>query len=115
MIIQTGRIAVKYGKEGHASSSQDSEISGVIERLAALSGGEELLARIFTVLSQREREILWGYHFQTDAHELGYELGIETQSAQNQLLTIKEKLGFVSRPELLRRVFAALLGRLKKS
>ena len=106
---------MEYGKKRHATSSQESEIDEVIEKLVAIPDGDELLARIFTVLSEREREILWGYHFQTDAHELGYELGIESQSAQNQLLTIKEKLGFVSRPELLRRVFAALLGRLKKS
>ena len=106
---------MKSGNEGHARSSQESEISGVIEKIVAIPDGDELLARIFAVLSEREREILWGYHFQTDAHELGYELGIETQSAQNQLFIIKEKLGFVSRPELLRAVFAALLGRLKKS
>ncbi|MGI8978278.1 MAG: LuxR C-terminal-related transcriptional regulator [Pirellulaceae bacterium] len=73
------------------------------------------MARIFEKLSERERELLWGYLAQTDACELGYELEIQKQTAHNYLAIIAHKLGFDSRPELLRRVFSALLRRLKKS
>ena len=85
----------------------------MIARIVATPGGDELLERVFTVLS--EREILWGYMTQTDAQELGFELGIEKQSAQNDLAIIKEKLGIDTRPELVRRLFSALMATLKKS
>jgi DNA-binding CsgD family transcriptional regulator len=94
---------------------QETEIAKVIERIVASPGGDELLELIFAVLSEREREILWSYHCQTDAQELGYELGIEKQSAHNDLAIIKGKLGIDTRPELSRRVFSALMGKLKKS
>jgi hypothetical protein len=97
------------------ATSLDSEIEKVIEQITASPGGDELLERIFAVLSTRDREILWGYLLQTDATELGYGLGIEKQSAQNDLAIIKEKLGIDTRPELFRRVFSALLAKLKKS
>jgi DNA-binding CsgD family transcriptional regulator len=114
-LIYVRSIAVKHGKQQSEPTSRETEIAAVIARIAGIPGGDELLERIFTVLSERERDILWGSAFQTDATELGYELGIEKQSVQNHLVLIKEKLGFDSRPELFRRIFAALLGKLKKS
>ena len=94
--------------------SQESEIADVIERIVASPGGDELLGRIFARLSPKDREVLWGYLLQTDAQELGHQLGIEKQSAQNNLATIKEKLGIDTRTELARRVFSALFWHLKK-
>lgn len=86
----------------------------MIERIVASPGGDELLGRIFARLSPKNREVLWGYLLQTDAQELGHQLGIEKQSAQNNLATIKEKLGIDTRTELARRVFSALFWHLKK-
>lgn len=102
----------------HADSDparRESEIEKVIQDMVAVSSGDDLLERMFQVLSAREREILWGYSLQTDAQELGYALGLEKQSVQNDLKLIREKLGIDTRPELLRRVFSALLAKVKKS
>jgi DNA-binding CsgD family transcriptional regulator len=96
-------------------AKRESEIEKVIEEIVAASGGDDLLESIFSVLSLREREILWGLLRRTDAHELGYALGIEKQTVHNELAIIKEKLGIDSRPELVRRLFSALLARAKKS
>ena len=94
---------------------RESEIEKVIEDIVAVSSGDDLLERIFQVLSAREREILWSHLLQTGAQKLAYGLGIEKQTVHNDLKLIREKLGIDARPELLRRVFSALLARLKKS
>lgn len=93
----------------------DQELENVIQEIAAVPDGDDLLARIFAVLSTREREILWGYMAQTNSQELGFGLEIEMQTANNYLALIEHKLGFDSRPELLRRVFSAIIRKLKKS
>ncbi|MFN0020703.1 MAG: hypothetical protein ACKVP0_20790 [Pirellulaceae bacterium] len=87
----------------------------MIERIAASSGGTDVLTRIYRLLSVRQREILWGYLLQTDTHELAFAMGVEVQTAHNELAIILQKLAIDSRTELLRQVFSALLERLKKS
>lgn len=117
--IQSARIPVKNRRKnsrpGSGASTIDQELETLIEKIAVTAGGDELLARIFAELSAREREILWGYMAQTDSQELGFGLDIEMQTANNYLALIEHKLGFESRPELLRRVFSAIIGKLRKS
>ena len=95
--------------------SQESEIAKVIERIGASPGGNELLSLIFEKLTPGDRDFLWEYLSQTDTEKLASGQAIELQSAHNHLAIVMEKLGIKSRGELLRRIFSALLAKLKKS
>ncbi len=95
--------------------SQESEIAQVIEKILAAPGGDEFLALIFANLSPGDRDLLWAYLAQTNTQDLATSQTIELQSAHNHLATIMDKLGIKSRGELLRRLFSALMAKLKKS
>ncbi len=99
----------------HIAAVIDREIPSVVETIATAPGGKEVLTRIATTLSTREREVLWAYLSETDTHELGCRLGIEKQTAHNYLAAIEQKLGFDSRTVLLSRVFSALLNKITNS
>lgn len=93
----------------------EQEVETMIDKIVATASGNTLLARIATNISKRERDILWGYARQTDAYELAYTLDLEAQTVQNYLFAIQQKLNILSRTELLRQLFSAMLEKSKNS
>ncbi|MFN0021796.1 MAG: LuxR C-terminal-related transcriptional regulator [Pirellulaceae bacterium] len=70
--------------------------------------GEGLLARIFTELTRREREVLWAFLVQPDDHKLAFLLQIQPQTVRNHLAEIESKLLIDGRPALASQVLLAL-------
>ena len=106
----TRRSVVKYGDKAHNAEvrGQRSEVEWVTGEILASRSGDGLLARIFTELTRREREVLWAFLVQPDDHELAYLLKIQPQTVRNHLAEIESKLLIDRRPALASRVLLAL-------
>ena len=80
----------------------------VLQWLLAQDSKDDLLARIDSELTPRQKEVLWAYLAEQDDFELGYILQIQPQTVRNHLAKIERILDIYSRPALLNRILLAL-------